>query len=573
MSKHHFRDAPEHGGSTLKSTVPVLIAWFLFAAPALCADPGAALRQRYLGPDGLPNETAYLQAEGVAAAPETETYAWQTVFKLTYLTEDLKRLDHADPIATDCYLIRTHSYAAPYRAAPVWDGRVYQKDDDLVVAAYSDSCERVVGHVNADGEVVTSAPGNARIPLLRFKDLNYNPFTGQLWRREPGGIIVGKDYFYLPFPLVTPRGEPVRCTFDIVRQEGPRFALIARSGDKQTVLVTCAVSDETILSKSDGYAPKLGPGCVMATANPTTVLEVQGTIADDALHLRGAPIVLTNDLAGAAPAPVRPQVTIDGDFREWRNVPCVACVACVDPKTRRDCGQGIGDPRGDIPGYLRYNPDTDLLEFKVANDATHLYFYTRVAGRHGNTVKPDDRYYFYVYIDADRDTGTGYIPTRDDNCYYGVTIGDDCEAQFEFVSGRFVKTFFGFTGVGTEKEVLAGRVKLGPSWYSREDPAGRARDRYKVEYVKRNGKLQTTADYTEGTSDDIIMALSPDGSECEMSVELTGFLRDQSGKQIIAPGQNIDLAVGAEASCGAWGHDDQWGADSTAPIYGYYIAP
>ena len=552
----------------MKSAVTLVIAWSLFAAAALWADPGPALRQHYLGPEGLPSETAYLQAQGVAPAPETETYACQTVFKLTYLTEDLQRLDRADPIATDCYLIRTHSYMAPYRAAPVWDGRVYQRDDDLVVAAFTNSCEQVVGHVNADGEVVTSAPGNARIPLLRLKDINYNPFTGQLWRREPGGIIAGKDYLYLPFPLVSPQGKPVRCTFDIARQEGPRFALIARSGDKQAVLASCAVSDETILSKTDGYAPKLGPGCVMSAKGPTTVLEVQGTIADDALHLRGASIVLTKDLAGVAS--VKPQVTIDGNFSEWRNVPCGAA---VDPQAQRDCGRGVGDPRGDIPGYLQYNPDTDVLEFKVANDATRLCFYTRVAGRHGNTLKPDDRYYFYVYIDADRNPGTGYVPTRDDNCYYGVTIGDDCEAQFEFVGGRFVKTFFGFTGVGTEKEALTGRVKLGPSWYSREDPAGRTRDRYKVEYVKRDGKLQITADFTEGTSDDIVMALSPDGSECEMSVELTGFLHDQSGKQIIAPGQSIDLAVGAEASCGPWGNSDEWGADSTAPIYGYYIAP
>jgi hypothetical protein len=552
----------------VNSTITAVIAWLLFTAAALWADPGAALRQHHLGPEGLPSESAYLQAEGVAPAPDTETYAWQAVFKLTYLTADLQHLGRADPVATDCYFIRTRSYVSVYRALPVWDGRVYQKDDDLLVAAYTNNCEQVVGHVSADGKVVTAVPGNARIPLLGLKDINYNPFTGQLWRRERGGIIVGKDYFYLPFPLVTQRGEPVRCTFEIVRQQGPQFALIARAGDKQALLATCVVSDQTLISKTDGYAPKLAPGCVMATAKTTTVLEVQGQIADDTLHLRGAPMVLTRNLGGAATT--TPQVKIDGDFSEWRNVPCGAA---VDPKAQRGRGGRVGDPRGDIPGYLRYNPDTDLLEFKVANDATHLYFYTRVAGRHGNTVKPDGRYYFYVYIDADRNTATGYIPTRDDTCYYGVTIGDDCEAQFEFVGGRFVKTFFGFTGAGTEKEVLAGRVKLGPSWYSREDSAGRTRDRYKVEYVKRNGKLQTTGDYTEGTSDDIVMALSPDGSECEMSVELAGFLRDQSGKQIIAPGQSIDLAAGAEASRGAWGNRGEWGADSTAPIYGYYIAP
>lgn len=306
------------------------------------------------------------------------------------------------------------------------------------------------------------------------------------------------------------------------------------------------------MQQREGFAPQLGPGCVMAVSAPATVVEVRGELVADALEARGASLVMQEELP-AYDAP-RPPLRVDGDFSEWRSI------------------AGIGDPRGDVPAYLDYNPDTDLLEFKIANDAQHLYFYTRVAGRHGNTAQGDGRYYYYVYIDADRDPTTGYLPTRDDDCYYGVTIGDDCEAQFEFVGGRFIKTFFGFTGVGAEREVLAGRVRLGPSWYSKYDERGNPRDRYKVEYVQRAGKIQITEDYTEGTSDDIVIALSPDGSECEMSVELAGFLRDPSGRQVIAPGQRIDAAVGAEASGEAWGND-RWGADSTAPIYGYYISP
>ncbi len=176
-----------------------------------------------------------------------------------------------------------------------------------------------------------------------------------------------------------------------------------------------------------------------------------------------------------------------------------------------------------------------------------------------------------MYIDADRDPTTGYVPSRDDDCYYGVTLGDDCEAQFEFIGGRFVKTFFGFAGRSKEKDVLSGRVALGPSWYNRHDEQGRLRDGYKVEYTRREGAISITEDFSEGTSDDIHVALSPDGSECEMRAAMSGFLQNADGKPIIAPGQRIDLAAGVEASGQARGNS-KWGADSTVIVRGYSIA-
>jgi hypothetical protein len=529
----------------------------LLAAAAACGDPAASLRQRYLDANGLPSEAAYRQAQGIAPAAGSETYSWRVIFKLSYRAQDLARLDSAQPIATDCYLVRTRKYVAPYRAASVWDGRVYQDGDKLVVAEFTSQCEQVVGQVSEDGDGIVFAPhARAASALVRpLRGARYNPFSGRLWRRESGGSITEKQEFYLPFALTTPAGARAECSFGIVRQDASHFALVAgASGAQQVVVARCAVGADTIVARSDGYSPRLGPGCVIATAGPTTILEVRGELADDAVDARAATLVLRADLPPTPPR--KPHVAIDGDFSEWRNVP------------------GVADPRGDIPGYLDYDPDTDILEFKVANDERRLNFYTRVAGRHGNTLPGDndDRFYYYVYIDADRSTATGYLPTRDDDCYYGVAIGDDCEAQYEFVGGRFVKAFFGFTGAGGEKETLSGRVKLGASWYSKEDAMGRARDRYKVEYVKRGGKLHITGDYTEGTSDDIVVALSPDGSECEVSVEMEGFLRDPSGKPLIAAGQRIDLAVGMEASGRARGNR-RWGADSTAPIDGYCILP
>jgi hypothetical protein len=559
-----MRPRPRIGHGALRQLIFAL--QLVVAVPALvaAADPAAAMRQRFIGAEGLPTETAYLQAHGVWPAPGSESIEWRAVFKLAYHTSDLARLADAEVLHADCYFIRTRKYIATRRVEPVWDGRVYAANDRLTVGAYTRSYgERVAGYVDADSGLVRPEPADSAIETPDLAGVRYNPFTGQLWRSKPGGAIEKEQRFYLPLPLVDSHGERVRPEFRIEHAGGGKYSLVITDNGHDVTLATCTLGDASAATRTEGYFPGLGPGCTMITDQPTTILELPGTIAADALDVHGAQLVLvanapsstasiSAEQAAAEPSAHRPAVRIDGRFDEWRSLP------------------GVPDPQGDIVSYLQYNPDADLLEFKVASDKEHLYFYTRVAGRHGRTAPGRDRYYFYIYIDADRNATTGYSPTRDDDCYYGVTLGDDCEAQFEFVGGRFVKTFFGFTGLTTEKDVLAGKLVLGPSWYSRNDERGRLRDAYKVEYIRRAGVISITEDFTEGTSDDITIALSPDGSECEMRAALSGFLRDAQGKPVIAARQSIDLAAGVEASGGAAGNT-AWGADSTAVVYGYEI--
>jgi hypothetical protein len=66
------------------------------------------------------------------------------------------------------------------------------------------------------------------------------------------------------------------------------------------------------------------------------------------------------------------------------------------------------------------------------------------------------------------------------------------------------------------------------------------------------------------------MALSPDASEMEMRVALSGFLETEPGQPVLAAGQRIDLAVGAEAASDHYGASE-WGADSTPVMYQYEI--
>jgi hypothetical protein len=261
------------------------------------------------------------------------------------------------------------------------------------------------------------------------------------------------------------------------------------------------------------------------------------------------------------PPPVDPpsasqvRIAIDGNFDDWRNV------------------AGVDDRRGDLVPYLEYIPDVDLLEFKVAHDDQHIYLYARVAGQVGRTHPDGGRGYFYAYMDVDRNPGTGFLPTRDDDCYFGVDIGDDCEVQFEFVNNKFRKSFYGFCGLGGNENVLKQQVTIGKSQYGRFDESGVERANYKSEYTYRNGTTEITEDLQLGTSDTIRLAISPDGSEVEIASAFTGFLKDSEGRPTLKLGQTIDLAAGMECDSKAYLGKTRWAADSSIAIRGYRLNP
>jgi hypothetical protein len=215
----------------------------------------------------------------------------------------------------------------------------------------------------------------------------------------------------------------------------------------------------------------------------------------------------------------------------------------------------------------------DILEFKVAHDDQHIYLYARVAGQVGRTHPDGGRGYFYAYMDVDQNPGTGFLPSRDDECYFGVDIGDDCEVQFEFVNNAFRKTFYGFCGLGGDDNVLKQQLKIGKSHYGRFEDNGVRRVNYKSEYTFRNGSTEITEDLKLGTSDTIRLAVSPDGHEVEVASTFTGFLMDSKGQPIVKLGQTIDIAGGMECDSKAYPGKTNWAADNTIAIRGYQLVP
>jgi hypothetical protein len=533
--------------------------------------PDDVIRSLYLDETGEPSGEIFLRSWGLY--PLNTTNEIKPYFTISFSESDIAIKNEllmpgkkTTILNLDFFITSTHRYNSANIAEPIWDGRVYEDENRLIVGGYSSEFnERPVGEINYTGRFVPELTNDylKKFPILQIPadQVVFDPFKWRLLRLKPndGDIIEEQKSSFLPVKLYGINGEELKnLRFSLENNdENASVVLYGFIEDNKFKIASCSYTSSKIVSRVDGYMPDLAEGCTQAGNSKIISLTFEGQFSDDVTLNAGA--LYLNDVNPAESAITayqhistnKEEISIDGSFNDWRNI------------------KGVADPRGDYVSYLYPNPDTDILEFKLTNDEQYLYLYTRVAGAHGRTGEKG-RYYWYAYIDVDSNPDTGYPPTRDDNCYFGISIGDDCEAQFEFVGKRFVKTFFGFTGIGAEKEVLNGKLKLGPSFYSPTDSDGKQRDRYKVEYVKRDDKRFITHDYTEGTSEDIVIALSPDGSEVEMKVELAGFLKDGSGNMIMSRGMKIDIAVGAEAS-GDFYESDRWGADSSPIIYGYQL--
>ena len=511
---------------------------------------------------GTPSRNVFLKKHG--AFPLNSTQTAVPYFELTFASNDvhirdknLKLSRHANPLNLDFYTLYENQYIAFNKLLPIWDGRAYEQDNKIIIGGYSSRHnERPVAKITDSGEFIPTADQSVAsdFPLLAIPadKIVFDPFTWSIFKIESvGGKVVAettKDY--VPLSLIAKNGKVIndeKFSFEINESI---VSLYVQTAGEKIKLAMCDLESQ-IVEKRAGYQPKLQQGCVQPENGDVVTVTLQGTFSKNVSAVDN--MLLLDRIINEDSEDKRKNqdIVIDGNFDEWRNI------------------DGISDPEGDYVSYLFPNPDTDILEFKMSNDDQYLYFYSRVAGAHGQTGETG-RYYWYTYIDVDANPNTGYPPTRDDNCYFGIAIGDDCEAQFEFVGNKFIKTFFGFTGVGAEQQALDGKLTLGPSYYSAKDSQGNKRDRYKIEYVNREGTRKITHDNTEGSSEDIIMALSADGSEVEMRVEMKGFLIDVNGKQLVSKGSIINIAVGAEGDSGHLG-SDKWGADSSPVLYGYEI--
>ncbi len=534
-----------------------------------------------------------------ATAAENTTHAVdifgrQVTFEMTFANCDLIWLGDpaspsalvyiapdAQPIATDVWVTTlSRNTGSPVRRY-MDEARIVMDESERQVLAFTREREKMIGTIDDQGrflpndfythhrELLPSWPADAGT-------LAYDAEQNALYYEvDVPGPRITESLDFLPWNISGTEGAPLNGQFSIAFTSpserssagSPHISLHFQDGGSRHTIATATLPE--VLRRGDvelgSFDNASGtyhsesvyrPGSAGGTpTEPSVTFTFPGKFTA-AINNDGPALVL----AGAAAADVARQaetssIAIDGSFDDWCNV------------------AGVDDPRGDLVPYLEYVPDVDLLEFKVAHDDAHIYLYARVAGRVGHSHPDGGRSYFYAYMDVDQNPGTGFLPTRDDDCYFGVEIGDDCEVQFEFVDNRLRKTFYGFCGLGGNDDVLKQVVTLGNSQYGRFDENGHERAHYKAEYIYREGRTEITEDLKLGTSDTIHLAVSPDGHEVEVVSTFTGFLKDASGNPTVALGQTIDLAVGMECDSKAYPGKARWAADSTPAIFGYRLTP
>jgi len=517
-----------------------------------------------------------------------EAVSRHVTFQLTFANRDLiwigdpaspSTMAHlkqgAQPLATDVQVSTlTTRWESPPRRY-MREARIASQDGKPLVYAFTAEREKVIGEVDAQGRFVPNDTYQSSKRLLPTwpedpAQLIYDRAENALYYESdaPGPTIIERLDF-LPLDLVDSAGNRYLGEFSIdygPSTEADRPSTITLQVESQGKVIDVAKAgvprsfrrDKVQLGSFDNErgtywteAAYRERGTVDPQANLSVTFSVDGEFAAE-IESNGSVLVLRNASAAAGSAK-RAHITIDGNFDDWRNV------------------AGVDDPRGDGVPYLEYIPDVDLLEFKVAHDNEHLYLYARVAGQVGRSHPDGGRAYFYAYMDVDQNPGTGFLPSRDDDCYYGVDVGDDCEVQFEFVNNALRKTFYGFCGLGGNENVLKQQVTLGKSQYGRLDEQGRERKDYKAEYTFRGGKTEITEDLKLGTSDTISLAISPDGSQVEVVSSLAGFLQDPQGRPTLKVGQTIDVAAGMECDSKLYPGKKHWGADSTPAIRGYRL--
>lgn len=522
------------------------------------------------------------------------SYARQATFEITYANKDLVRLGDpaspaalaylkpdARPIATDFYVTKIVENRSSLHRYYFREARIAHDNDVRTVYAFTARREKAIGTIGKDGRFSPNEFYKENRELLRTwpedtSSIAYDARENALYQevKAPGPQLV-ETLDFLPLAASNVKGRPIVGHYFIQYAPpdngngaaGPAVvSLTLTTGEKPITLAKAVVprvlrqAGMRIGSFDNGSGTYLPEAAYREGASGNKDAEPSVTIAltgefTPAVKSDSENLVVISVPPGASqPASSPAAITIDGNFDDWRNV------------------AGVDDPRGDLAPYLEYVPDVDLLEFKVAHDDEHIFLYARVAGQVGRSHPDGGRSYFYAYMDVDQNAETGFLPTRDDECYYGVDIGDDCEVQFEFVDNKFRKTFYGFCGLGGDDDVLKQVVTIGKSQYGRLDENGAERAHYKSEYIYRGGVTEITEDLKLGTSDSIQLAISPDGSEVEVASTFNGFLKDRNGRPIVSLGQTIDIAAGMECDSKAYVGKTKWAADSTGAIRGYQLS-
>jgi hypothetical protein len=309
--------------------------------------------------------------------------------------------------------------------------------------------------------------------------------------------------------------------------------------------------------------------------------------------------------------PLNRKITIDGNFDDWLNVRSYS-----DPKDNiegtvyhespwfpslqiPDCHDTDSTEPTDIPKHI-YNPNVDIVEYKIAHDDTSLYIYYRVAdggvigktsvgpGRFENNdpSKPSaGRYYIITTINIDMNSTTGYW--LHGGGYFPTAPGFDGNFEIEFYNGTYNQDYYLDHAANNDDETNYLKVEnrqnkfiFLPSVYGyytqyifwKQVPTPDETKRclegpYQLTYPYNESYICFTKDEAPGPFNGIITyGRSQKGNEFEMRAPFQGFLINKdTGLSTLQLGMTINISLSLETSP-EYSLPQEWCSDTATTI-------
>ncbi|CAF1043803.1 unnamed protein product [Adineta steineri] len=309
--------------------------------------------------------------------------------------------------------------------------------------------------------------------------------------------------------------------------------------------------------------------------------------------------------------PINRNIKIDGNFDDWKNVP-----SYTDPEDNidgtvydrspwfpslkfPDCHDADTFQPDPIPTHV-YNPNVNIVEFKIAHDDTSLYAYYRVVDggvigktsvganefdKNNPSQSSAGRYYVIATVDIDNDNTTGYW--LHGGAYHPTAPGFDGNFEVEFFNGSFNQDVYLDHAANNNTEVnylkhenkrnqFIFRPAIYESYteyiYWKHKPTKSEIKRcldgpYRLPRPYSNNYICFTQDKAPGPFNGIISySRSEKGNEFEMRAPFEGFLLNKdTGRPTLQLGMTIKISLSLETT-----EEDStprdWSSDTAATI-------
>ena len=159
-------------------------------------NPISIIQSQYLDGEGMPSHEIFLRTNGIY--PLNLTTKSGPYFSVSFLKADVlnksgefKFNKSTELLNLDFYIETVTKHNSTNVAVPIWDGRVYEDENSLIVGGYSSEFnERPVGIIDSKGLFISQLEGvdSKEFPILQIsaEQIIFDPFEWKLLKIKPG---------------------------------------------------------------------------------------------------------------------------------------------------------------------------------------------------------------------------------------------------------------------------------------------------------------------------------------------------------------------------------------------------